>query len=74
MGLDDDEYQGGEDALFQVPDSDKEIIDVTKKWVDAVIADLGVCPFTVDKDRAGWYSWLGVSGLLWSPPCYIGRS
>lgn len=53
MGLGGDDKDEPDEALFQVPDTDTELVEKTKDWVDAVIADLGVCPFTVDKDRAG---------------------
>jgi hypothetical protein len=39
--------------LYSVPEDDQEIIQGMREWVGAVIADLGVCPFTVDEDRAG---------------------
>jgi len=48
-----DDEEKDDEALFLVPEDDEEVFDVFKEWVDAVIADLGVCPFTVDKDRAG---------------------
>ncbi|CAM9336510.1 unnamed protein product, partial [Choristocarpus tenellus] len=44
---------GGMKALTAVPESDQEIIGVTKEWVQAVITDMGVCPFSVDAARAG---------------------
>lgn len=36
-----------------VPDDDEEIIDLTKKWVDKMMADMGICPFTSDAEKAG---------------------
>ncbi|CAM9355890.1 unnamed protein product [Ascophyllum nodosum] len=36
-----------------VPDSDEEVTEQTKAWVQAVITDMGVCPFSVDASRAG---------------------
>lgn len=53
---DDDDDMGGDygaESLYEVPDDDGEIIGGMKAWVGAVIADLGVCPFTVDAERAG---------------------
>ncbi|CAN0011334.1 unnamed protein product [Scytosiphon promiscuus] len=62
--LDDDDEEdgiGGEGgatvidaaALSVVPSSDDEVTELTKSWVQAVITDMGVCPFSVDASRAG---------------------
>ncbi|CBJ27776.1 conserved unknown protein [Ectocarpus siliculosus] len=40
-------------ALSVVPSSDEEVQELTKSWVQAVITDMGVCPFSVDASRAG---------------------
>ncbi|CAM9659493.1 unnamed protein product [Ectocarpus sp. 8 AP-2014] len=40
-------------ALGVVPSSDEEVQELTKSWVQAVITDMGVCPFSVDASRAG---------------------
>lgn len=37
----------------KVPDSDEVIIDVTKQWVNAMMSDMGVCPFTQGAEKAG---------------------
>jgi len=39
--------------IFPVESDDEVIIIDTKNWVQKVIADFAVCPFTVDPDRAG---------------------
>lgn len=39
--------------IFPVEASDEIVLTDTKKWVQAVIADFGVCPFTSDSKRAG---------------------
>eukprot|EP00752_Nemacystus_decipiens_P004817 g4384.t1 len=59
--LDDEDEDGGADgapavdiaALSVVPPSDEEVTELTKAWVQAVITDMGVCPFSVDASRAG---------------------
>jgi len=55
---DDDESAGAAAArelekLYQVPEEDGPIMEGMKGWVDAIIADLGVCPFTVNAAKAG---------------------
>lgn len=37
----------------KVPDNDEELIETTKKWVGALISDMGVCPFSQGPDKAG---------------------
>jgi len=39
--------------LFVKEDDDEIVLDITKKWVKAIIADFAVCPFTVEPERAG---------------------
>ena len=34
-------------------ESDEELLTATRAWSDAVISGMGVCPFSVDADRAG---------------------
>lgn len=34
-------------------DDDEIVLDITKTWVKAIIADFAVCPFTVEPERAG---------------------
>ena len=55
---DDDESAGAAAArelekLYVVPEEDEPIMVGMKGWVDAIIADLGVCPFTVNAAKAG---------------------
>ncbi|KAL7531786.1 hypothetical protein ACHAWF_003906 [Thalassiosira exigua] len=47
---DDDGLPEIEDAI---PAEDDVIVDLTKKWVDKMMADLALCPFTRDADRSG---------------------
>jgi len=49
----DDEDYGEVSAPHHVPDSDDEIVTVSKRWVSKMMSDLGVCPFTVKDDKAG---------------------
>ena len=37
----------------KIPDNDEILLDVTKKWVNKVMSDMGICPFTKGADRAG---------------------
>jgi len=39
--------------LHAVPDEDSEVATVSKEWVQAAVADLGVCPFTTSSEKAG---------------------
>ena len=39
--------------LFPAEPDDQVVLDVTKRWVQAMIADFAVCPFTIQADRAG---------------------
>ncbi|CAN0353577.1 unnamed protein product, partial [Phaeothamnion confervicola] len=53
-----DEEDAGEDvsavpAVLAVPESDEAVLALTRQWVQAVVTDLGVCPFMVSADRAG---------------------
>lgn len=41
------------EKLYDVPEEDGPIMQGMKAWVDAIIADLGVCPFTVSAAKAG---------------------
>ena len=38
---------------FTPEPNDEIVLEVTKRWVQAMIADFAVCPFTVESDRAG---------------------
>jgi hypothetical protein len=40
-------------TIFPVETNDEIVIADTKEWVRAIIADFGVCPFTMDPERAG---------------------
>jgi hypothetical protein len=42
-----------ERTVFPIELDDNVVLEDTKEWVQRVIADFGVCPFTVDKERAG---------------------
>lgn len=37
----------------KIPDDDEVIMEKTKKWVGAVMSDMGVCPFTQGAEKAG---------------------
>lgn len=51
LDLDDEAKQ--HERLYEVPADDETIMVGMKDWVDAIIADLGVCPFTVSAAKAG---------------------
>jgi hypothetical protein len=40
-------------TIFPVEMDDNLVLEDTKEWVQRVIADFGVCPFTIDKNKAG---------------------
>lgn len=48
-----DEEQGAQENIFPVEPSDDLVLLDSKQWVRAIIADFGVCPFTMDPDKAG---------------------
>jgi len=61
---DDDEQDGNEndendwrkdlpDIVEKIPVDDDEIVNVSKKWVDKIMSDMGICPFTKGADMAG---------------------
>uniref|UniRef100_A0A7S1BFT2 Uncharacterized protein n=1 Tax=Corethron hystrix TaxID=216773 RepID=A0A7S1BFT2_9STRA len=50
---DDDDEFGARPVPHHVPDDDGEIIERTKSWVNKMMSDLGVCPFTVGAEKAG---------------------
>jgi hypothetical protein len=56
-GIDDEYGDAPKDPypeiVNKVPDDDEEIIDITKKWVNKLMSDMGVCPFTSGPDLAG---------------------
>jgi len=37
----------------RIPDDDEVIIEKTKKWVDKIMSDMGICPFTSGPNKAG---------------------
>jgi len=39
--------------LAEVPGDDETLVQLSKDWVDAMIAGMGVCPFTTSAERAG---------------------
>ena len=39
--------------LFPIQPDDQVVLDTTKRWVQAMIADFAVCPFTIQAARAG---------------------
>ena len=42
-----------EQAIFPIEENDDIILADSKRWVNAVIGDFGVCPFTMNSERAG---------------------
>jgi hypothetical protein len=40
-------------TVFPIENDDAVILRDTKEWVRAIIADFGICPFTIDPERAG---------------------
>jgi hypothetical protein len=51
--LGDEEPMETEQSIFPVEPEDKRVLADSKQWVQSIIADFGVCPFTIDPDRAG---------------------
>jgi hypothetical protein len=55
----DDEYEDGPKndpypkIVNRIPDDDDEIISTTKRWVDKMMSDMGICPFTNGPDLSG---------------------
>lgn len=41
------------EIVNKVPDDDEEIIRITKVWVDKMMSDMGICPFTSGPNMAG---------------------
>lgn len=41
------------EIVNKVPDDDNEIIEVSKAWVNKMMSDMGICPFTQGAERAG---------------------
>ena len=44
---------GSRRTVFPIEPSDEIVLKDTKEWVRKIIADFGVCPFTIDPMRAG---------------------
>mmetsp|Transcript_7833 Transcript_7833/g.19415 ORF Transcript_7833/g.19415 Transcript_7833/m.19415 type:complete len:662 (-) Transcript_7833:205-2190(-) len=57
FGGEDDDVDEQEDGLPQivnaVPQEDDVVVDLSKKWVDRMMADLALCPFTKSATRSG---------------------
>ena len=41
------------EIVNKVPNDDEEIIEVSKRWVQRFMSDMGVCPFTTSAETAG---------------------
>ena len=41
------------ERLHAVPADDGSVVEVSKAWVKAVVADMGICPFTTSASKAG---------------------
>lgn len=41
------------EKLIQVPAQDQEIISVIRDWVNVIVSDMGICPFSKNADAAG---------------------
>jgi hypothetical protein len=58
-GLDDeDDYNAFGDTVLPeikelIPKDDETVIDISKKWVDKMMADLALCPFTQSAEKSG---------------------
>lgn len=49
----DGEQIENEKTVFPIEEDDNVILRDSKEWVRAMIADFGICPFTIDPERAG---------------------
>jgi len=49
----DGEHIENEKTVFPIEEDDNIILKDSKEWVRAMIADFGICPFTIDPERAG---------------------
>ena len=47
------DYDVNVEPSFAPEPNDEVVLEVTKRWVQAMIADFAVCPFTVEAERAG---------------------
>ncbi|EKX50804.1 hypothetical protein GUITHDRAFT_103393 [Guillardia theta CCMP2712] len=41
------------EKLTQVPEDDAEVLKIIRDWVNVIISDMGVCPFSRSADKAG---------------------
>jgi hypothetical protein len=41
------------EVVDRIPEEEDVIVDVSKKWVDKIMSDMGICPFTKGADMAG---------------------
>ena len=41
------------EIVDKIPDSDEKIIDVSKTWVNKMMSEMGICPFTKGAEMAG---------------------
>ena len=41
------------EIVNKIPDSDEEILNISKQWVAKICSDMGICPFTSGADKAG---------------------
>ncbi len=41
------------EKLNEVPKDDKDIIAVIRDWVNVIVSDMGICPFSKNADAAG---------------------
>ena len=49
----DDDIENFPEIVNKIPDDDDEIIEISKKWVNKMMSDMGICPFTSGPDLAG---------------------
>jgi hypothetical protein len=54
-GIDDDDLTKDPypEIVNKVPDDDEVVIDITKQWVQSVMSDMGICPFSPSASQAG---------------------
>lgn len=45
--------EGLPEIVDKVPEDDDVLIDITKKWVNKMMSDMGICPFTNGAEMAG---------------------
>ena len=52
-GDDGESLEGLPEIEDRIPDNDDVIVDVTKKWVNKIMSDMGICPFAKSAEMAG---------------------